>query len=573
MLRQAYSQSDYHHGFQIALSEEAYAIRLGEYGLTASDIEACQFHPDMPSLQPLLALEISAEARPLLEALLSKVLQWPPQRSWLQFVHHCNSYLADWIQAYHAGISAATGLALSQVVRAECETGAALPRYSLFAMSLLAATTSRYDQHRLDYYTHHDAHTGLPKLELLREKIELCRVQGQDFSLMYVAIHSAPSLQAEYALEETTVLQETAALLQASLADNCLIYQLDGNRYALLLTEAHQTVQLDLIAAKLLRIFETTVHANGKPYLLRPYVGCVGKPDLATGADAICQQAQLTLGDALKNGHHVAHYSSELVQHAVHQQELENVVLQAFEDGRFELYIQPIVDGEEINCSYAEVLLRCKHEQGYIPPPFIIEVLYRHGLGERFLRWLLGTACRLASEVKTLLGHPIRLSVNLAADDLIGNELPELLAQSLALWNVQASCITLEITENGLLLDEAAASATIQQLIDMGCSIALDDFGTGYSSMTRLRSMPIDIIKIDQSFVRHIHQSSEDLEIVRAVIMLAKSLGKVVVAEGVEDEETLRILNDLGCQKIQGYYYSRALGIDKFIGWASHYKK
>lgn len=573
MLRRVFNQSGYDNDFQAAMSQEAYSACLIDYGLKVSDIESGHFVADLDSMQPLLGLQVSAEVRPLLEALLSQLLNWPPALSWPEFVDYFNGYLTAWIHAYHAGISPAIGLTLSRAVSAKTEAGLALGNYSLLAMSLLATVTSRYDQHRLQYYTHHHPHTGLPKLDLLREHLQLCIVQKRNISLMYVAIQSAPSIQSTHELEDAGVLQETAALLQENLAGNCHIYQLQGNRYALLLTEPHQAVQVDLVAAKLMRIFEATLHANNKLYLLRPYVGCVCHPDLSVNVDALCQQAQLTLNDAFKNTQHVAHYSSHLVQNALDQGQLENVVLRAFEDGRFELHIQPIVDGEETDCTYAEVLLRCKHEGGYIPPPLIIEVLYRHGLGERFLRWLLGTACRLAGEVRATLGHSIRLSVNLAAEDLISKELPELLAQSLDLWSIEASCITLEITENGLLLDEMAASATIQELINMGCSIALDDFGTGYSSMTRLRSMPIDIIKIDQSFVHNIHESSEDLEIVRAVIMLARSLGKVVVAEGVEDAQTLDILNELGCKKIQGYYYSKALDVKQFIGWAIRFKK
>ena len=151
--------------------------------------------------------------------------------------------------------------------------------------------------------------------------------------------------------------------------------------------------------------------------------------------------------------------------------------------------------------------------------------------------------------------------------DLLDVDLPELLAQSITLWEIPAENLIIEITESDIMVDEKKTAIVIDQIVLLGCKLALDDFGTGYSSMARLRNMPIDLVKIDQSFVRNIAHSPEDLEIVQSVIKLAHSLGKQIVAEGVEDKACLDILKELKCEKIQGYYYGKPMPASEFTQW------
>jgi len=140
------------------------------------------------------------------------------------------------------------------------------------------------------------------------------------------------------------------------------------------------------------------------------------------------------------------------------------------------------------------------------------------------------------------------------------------------LWNIPAESLTIEITENDILVDEVKVSHVLDKIVQLGCKLALDDFGTGYSSMARLRNMPIDIVKIDQSFVRNISSSTQDRAIVKSIIKLAHSLGKEVIAEGVEDLACLNILKEMSCEKIQGYYYGKPMSFEEFIAWLDTFK-
>ena len=143
--------------------------------------------------------------------------------------------------------------------------------------------------------------------------------------------------------------------------------------------------------------------------------------------------------------------------------------------------------------------------------------------------------------------------------------------QSIAFWRINPQDIVLEITENGVLEYNETSKSVIDTLVKNGFKLALDDFGTGYSSLSRLRNMPIEIIKIDQSFVRDIKHSKQDYEIVKSIAMLAKSLGKEVLAEGVEDDECLTLIKKMKIEKCQGYFFAKPMPFELFIKWAKDY--
>jgi EAL domain-containing protein (putative c-di-GMP-specific phosphodiesterase class I) len=161
----------------------------------------------------------------------------------------------------------------------------------------------------------------------------------------------------------------------------------------------------------------------------------------------------------------------------------------------------------------------------------------------------------------------IYLTFNLRAEDLYDAELPHLLSQALSLWKLDSQNIVLEITEEGILELNETSSAVINNLSLLGFKLALDDFGTGFSSLSRLRTMPIDLIKIDQSFIRNIAHSKDDLKIVESIASLAHSLGKEVLAEGIEDEESFALIQKISVQKCQGYLFAKPMAYDDFISW------
>ncbi len=247
---------------------------------------------------------------------------------------------------------------------------------------------------------------------------------------------------------------------------------------------------------------------------------------------------------------------------------LESKVLEGFNADNLTLFFQPIVRIDNSKCTGAELLLRWNEKFSCTTSPSqTIDILNKVGKGKMFTRWLINSACRYASELIHNQKLNIYLTLNLRAEDLHDTELPHLLSQAIALWKIDAKDIILEITENGILQYNDDSNSNITNLTNQGLKFAIDDFGTGYSSLSRLRSLPINLIKIDQSFVKDIYHSKDDFEIVQSITMLAKSLGKEVLAEGIEDEKCLSKIKQLDINKGQGYFFSKPMPYEEFVEW------
>ena len=284
--------------------------------------------------------------------------------------------------------------------------------------------------------------------------------------------------------------------------------------------------------------------------------------------------AKLALHHAIVNNAQIEIYDKLINSAFFNTHQLEESIINALQHNELEVYFQPIVTlHPTAHCVSAELLLRWRSEQWpSISPARLIDTIYKKGFGKVFIRWLINSACRHCAELMSEHQRNMLLTINLCSTDLLDEDLPELLTQSIALWNIPAENLVIEITETDLLADEEKVAQVLDEIVSLGCKLALDDFGTGYSSMARLRNMPIHLVKIDQSFVRHIADSTEDREIVTSILKLAHSLGKEVVAEGVEDAACLQLLRMMKCDKIQGYFYSKPLAFEEFTMWLNTFE-
>lgn len=348
-----------------------------------------------------------------------------------------------------------------------------------------------------------------------------------------------------------------------------MLYYSGDLQFDILIPQLSNDIQLNLLAAKLDRAFEEMVFLGNHSVLLTPFVGCSFIKISADKPPDLYGHAKLALESALSKQHKFVLYSTDLERQLNDQNDLEIKVLDAFSSDNLTLFFQPIVNLKNSKCVGAELLLRWSEKAGYsVYPSLTVEILNKVGKGKLFTRWLINSACRYAAEL--IFEHKLKiyLTLNLRAEDLYDIELPHLLLQAMALWKLKPSDIILEITENGILEYNEASNTVIKELSENGFRLALDDFGTGFSSLSRLRTMPIDLIKIDQSFVREIAHSQDDFEIVKSIAMLANSLGKEVLAEGVEDEECLVLIKKMKIHKCQGYFFARPMPFGQFIAWA-----
>ena len=341
--------------------------------------------------------------------------------------------------------------------------------------------------------------------------------------------------------------------------------------------------QLNLITTKLLHAFETALPLENITLILSPYFGAISTFNIQTNAISLYEHARLALNQAIAKNEHIKIYDKNISSSFINSQLLDAAIIEALQQNELSLFLQPIVtinDKDSPNkiiitekCTSAEVLLRWQNQEWQsISPAGLLDVIYKKGFGRVFIRWLINNVCQRCAELASTYQHNISLTINLSSVDLLDSDLPELLSQSIALWSIPAESLTIEITENDILVDEVKVLHVLDQIVQLGCKLALDDFGTGYSSMARLRNMPINIVKIDQSFVRNISSSTQDKAIVKSIIKLAHSLGKQVIAEGVEDLECLNILKEMNCEKIQGYYYGKPMSFEEFIVWLNLFK-
>jgi EAL domain-containing protein (putative c-di-GMP-specific phosphodiesterase class I) len=321
-------------------------------------------------------------------------------------------------------------------------------------------------------------------------------------------------------------------------------------------------IRLDALFAEPVRVLDDSM------LLLRVACGGALCPDDGAEARHLVQSARIACLQADRSGSRYAMYEPAMEQSDTVQQQLHVELPRALNGGPgLSLFLQPQIDLADGRCRACEALLRWQLPTGeWIAPPHTLAVVERLGLRSRFTRWLLQQAMQIQSRLRAE-GIHIVLSVNLSANDLLDSELPELIEQTLATWEMASDCLLLELTETLMIEDTEQVIEILHRLRKQGFQLSVDDFGTGYASMSYLQRLPVQEVKIDQSFVLHAEHSERDREIIASVAQLARRLGMLVVAEGVETEATAVIVRQLGCDRAQGYRYAPALSLELFIAW------
>jgi EAL domain-containing protein (putative c-di-GMP-specific phosphodiesterase class I) len=242
---------------------------------------------------------------------------------------------------------------------------------------------------------------------------------------------------------------------------------------------------------------------------------------------------------------------------------------QALESGELSLYYQPKICCTSRRLIGVEALMRWNHpEHGFIPPDQFIPIAEHTGLIKPLTMWVINTALKQCSEWKNSTHNlNIRMSVNLSVRNLMDLQFPEEVDELLRQWEIEPGHLEMEITESAVMEDPEHAMKILMSLDALGVQLSIDDFGTGYTSLGYLKKLPVDIIKIDKSFVMNMIMDNSDTVIVRSTIDLAHNLGLRVIAEGVESEEILMSLKNLGCDGAQGYHICRPVPADDFIDW------
>ncbi|HMV52533.1 MAG TPA: GGDEF domain-containing phosphodiesterase [Rhodocyclaceae bacterium] len=446
----------------------------------------------------------------------------------------------------------------------------AVNKVVMFLCAILGEAAAGYRESLHVHAEEFDERSGLPNLRQAIAVLDNAVAEGkpgEHVAVVVLRIEVGPVLLRMPAALSRRLLRQMVGRVHRALRPRDTLYLGAEWELVVVLPALANAPHVTLAMTRLLHLFDAAFPILGREYRLTPVAGAALFPEGGRDAETLLQGARLALHEAQRNGERSEIFRPEMDHSAARYAAIEQGFLQALRDDRLELYLQPQVDASTGACMHAEALLRWQHAAGEtVAPQFIVEIAEEAGVSPQFSRWLVTRAARTLAEF-ALEGIPLRLSINLTANDLRDEELPDMIEQALTIWNVPADRLTLELTESAMISDEQHSLGILYRLRDLGCRLAVDDFGTGYSSMAYLRQLPLNELKIDQLFVRRMDESPQDREIVRSMIQLAQGLRLEVVAEGVETKGTWTLLSEYGCQRVQGYYFSKPIAVTEFVRW------
>ncbi|MEU7866047.1 bifunctional diguanylate cyclase/phosphodiesterase [Dactylosporangium sp. NPDC049140] len=368
--------------------------------------------------------------------------------------------------------------------------------------------------------------------------------------------------------------ERLTAAARASGADN-LVGRLGGDEFAVVVPHLRDTADARRFAAEIMCALAEPVLLDGLPIDVGASVGVAVYPEHGTDFAELMRHADVAMYDAKGRGDNLAVYAPESDHNTPERLSLLADLRKALEcgpEGGIELYYQPQVELATGAVVGVEALLRWRHpRRGPIDPEELIRVAEHSPvmrlLTLRVVDEAIGQLAAWRATAPATEG--VRVAVNVSVRDLHTGEIADRITARLAQMSVDPSRLELEITESALMADPRRVLTTLARLKKLGVAIALDDFGTGYSSMLHLRRLPLAEVKIDRSFVLGVATDPDDAAIVHSMINLARALGLRVVAEGVEDERTWRMLVEAGCDVAQGWYFARPMPPDRLLDWLS----
>ncbi|PKB23611.1 putative bifunctional diguanylate cyclase/phosphodiesterase [Janthinobacterium sp. 64] len=431
------------------------------------------------------------------------------------------------------------------------------------------SSVMRFEQ-ELEFQARHDILTGLANRALLRERLEqamaVTRRSGLPLWVVFIDLDRFKFVNDTLGHDAgDLVLKSVAERLRDATREVDTVARLGGDEFVLLLPQHGNGEPGAAILQRILDAVAQPLQLGEYEFFLSCCMGVAVYPDDGDDADTLIKHADIAMYRAKEQGRgHWQFYASSMNAGTLERLGLESELRHALERGQFHLEYQPQLDLASGKVVGMEALLRWQHPQlGRIAPVSFIGLAEEMGLIIPIGDWVLHTACAQARAWQ-LAGHgPLRLAVNLSARQFKQRNLLHAVAQALAETGLTAAHLELELTESMVMHDVEQATAIMTKLKALGVQLSIDDFGTGYSSLAYLRHFPIDVLKIDKTFVSDITHG-DDAAIVRAIISLAHSLRLKVIAEGVETEQQLAFLRQHGCDQMQGYLFSRPLTASAF---------
>lgn len=363
------------------------------------------------------------------------------------------------------------------------------------------------------------------------------------------------------------LLLEAAKRLQECLRNEDAVARLGGDEFAILLTDVHVLHYVSIVANKILQSLNKPMHLAGQLVEIQASIGVTVAPHDGIEVQDLMKNADLAMYQAKEKGkNNFRFFTRDMNQQVSRRLALEHEIKSAIENHEFVLFYQPKVHLKTGSVHAAEALIRWPQASGgFRNPADFIPAAEDCGLIDELGVWILKTACQQAKTMYKALRHEVVISVNVSARQLINPNFVSYVSQAIHEVGLKPSLLELEITESLFMSNLEQNIQQLNDLRDLGVRVSIDDFGTGYSSLSYLKRLPIDQLKVDRSFIMDLPDDEDDRVITELIISMAQRLSLEVVAEGVETQEQYKYLASLGCEYIQGYYFSRPLPADEFM--------
>jgi len=362
------------------------------------------------------------------------------------------------------------------------------------------------------------------------------------------------------------VLQEVAVRLRSLLRESDTVARLGGDEFAILMPSG-DTERATVVAHRILHTLEQPIVVDDQPIDVGTSIGIVFFPQHGDDANMLLRHADISMYAAKRNKSGFAIYDARLEEHRQEHLTLLGELRRAIEQHELVLLYQPKLDLARRVTNGVEALIRWEHPtRGNVPPSEFIPFAEQTGNIRMITRWVIESAVAQCGTWQAV-GHPLKVSINVSARDLLDRELVPFIAAAIKKHGVDPELLCFELTESALMEDPTRARETLKQLHELGVKLSMDDYGTGYSSLAYIKNLALDELKIDRAFVTGMDTDSQSAAIIRSTIELGHSLGMTVVAEGVETDMELDALTAFGCDLAQGYKISRPMRAAELMKW------
>jgi predicted signal transduction protein with EAL and GGDEF domain len=447
-------------------------------------------------------------------------------------------------------------------------------------------------QEQIAHQATHDALTGLANRILFRDRLELALARAERHrsfaALLFLDLDRFKDVNDTLGHGVgDQLLRAVSDRLQAALrASDALarfgdqeftLARFGGDEFVVLCEDLASEGDAVPVAERVQRALRSPFVLERKEHVVTASIGIVVASGTTRNAESLLRDADIAMYRAKQRGPGNWEIFDEVLRNrALDRVATERELRKALEDGELRLHYQPIVTLDGGSIQSIEALVRWQHPvRGLLPPGEFIPIAEESALILQIGAWTLREACEQAYRWRARFGDraPLPVSVNVSARQLSQPDLPGIVRQVLAETGVSAGDLAIEVTETALIEDSSVPAASLRELRSLGVKIMLDDFGTGYSSLSHLQRFPIDALKIDRSFVKHLAAGADDCAIVAAIAAMANALGLEVVAEGVETAEQAVEAEALGCGRAQGYHFARPAppaDVESLLGMATH---